>query len=131
MAINFDRALGLHPQALQLAARRAELLANNIANSETPNFKARDYDFKAVLNQTSDQLGLSKTRAGHIGGDGDAGGLNAELGYRVPTQAASDGNTVESHVEKAQFAENSSRYVADLTFLKSRVQGLIRAMGSE
>ncbi|MCB1737219.1 MAG: flagellar basal body rod protein FlgB [Gammaproteobacteria bacterium] len=127
----FDNALGPQPTTLKIRSQRSVVLANNIANSETPNFKARDYDFKAVLNQTSDQLGLSKTRAGHIGGDGDAGGLNAELGYRVPTQAASDGNTVESHVEKAQFAENSSRYVADLTFLKSRVQGLIRAMGSE
>ncbi|MGB1110280.1 MAG: flagellar basal body rod protein FlgB [Gammaproteobacteria bacterium] len=126
----FDTAIGTQVSTLKIRAQRTELLANNIANSDTPNFKARDLDFKSVLAGTTDAVGMAKTHSGHISVDRFSPD-NETVGFRVPTQESADGNTVESHVEKAQFAENSSRYVADLTFLKSRVDGLIRAMGRE
>ncbi|MCP5142191.1 MAG: flagellar basal body rod protein FlgB [Gammaproteobacteria bacterium] len=132
-----DNAIGLQATTMKIRSERSVVLANNIANAETPNFKARDYDFKDALAQARGDLegdggmsrSLARTSAGHM--SLDEGGLSTTLGYRVPTQAASDGNTVETHVEKTQFAENASRYVADLTFLKSRVSGLIRAMGDK
>ncbi|MGB0721566.1 MAG: flagellar basal body rod protein FlgB [Gammaproteobacteria bacterium] len=127
----FESVLGTQIRSLQVRAQRTELLANNIANVETPNFKARDIDFKAAMSQASESLGMRTSHHGHIATGQVDGGAQANAGYRVPTQEAADGNTVESHVEKAEFAENATRYVADLTFMKSRVQGLIRAMGRE
>ena len=128
-----DRALGIHPQALAIAARRLELLAANIANADTPNFKARDIDFRAALAQASGQqgLGLAATRPGHISG-GDAGaGSPAETLYRVPNHAALDGNTVDSQLEHAAFAENAVRYQASLDFINSRINGLRKAIKGE
>ncbi len=124
----FDNALGPQANTLGLRSQRTVVLANNIANAETPGFKARDIDFKAVIAGTSAQLNTTKTHSAHMSLTDDG---KASLGYRIPTQTASDGNTVESHIEKAQYAENASRYMADLTFLKGRVQGLVRAMGRE
>ena len=48
MSISFDKALGIHEKALGFRAQRAEVLANNIANADTPNYKARDLDFQSA-----------------------------------------------------------------------------------
>lgn len=128
----FDQALGPLTQTLSLRSRRAELLANNIANSETPGFLARDLDFKQLLARSGAEEGVvSKemiaSNPAHFGG-GDDVMRGYESVYRVPTQPSSDGNTVESAVEKAEFAKNTIHYVADLSFLNSRVQGLLKAL---
>ncbi|GAB3375241.1 flagellar basal body rod protein FlgB [Spongiibacter taiwanensis] len=132
MAINFNKALGVHEQALYLRERRNEVLAGNIANAETPGYKARDIDFRAALGQAEGQLGMNlavaKTRAGHM----DLGPVNAsangveavDLKYRNPQQPSLDGNTVESHVEQAEFADNALRYQSTLQFLGSRFSSL-------
>lgn len=119
-----------HVQALQLRARRNEVLAGNIANADTPNYKARDIDFAAAMaTQQGEQLALIRTRAGHIGNGADAAAANAaELKYRVPMQPAVDGNTVETDIEQAAYAENVIGYQASLTFINRKIRGLQTAI---
>lgn len=130
MAINFDKALGIHEQALMLRTQRNSLLATNIANADTPNFKARDIDFRAALatlqTGSTDAISLKATQPGHIGFDERAGvsPLAAQLQYRIPQQPRLDGNTVETHVEEAAYADNAVRYQASLQFLGSKFASL-------
>ena len=113
-----------HEQALNLRALRTEILSSNIANADTPNYKARDFDFATAYRQAGDsRLRLRTTRAGHQPGAA-AGAMGADVKYRVPMQPSLDGNTVEADVEQAQFAENTVRYRASLAFLSSRISGL-------
>lgn len=132
MPFNIDAALGVHPQALVLRARRAEVLAANLANGDTPNYKARDMDFGATLAGAQDQvaggvLSLAATSAAHLQADGAALPGTALL-YRVPSQPSIDGNTVDSQVEYSQFAQNAIQYQASLTFLNTRIRTLMSAI---
>jgi flagellar basal-body rod protein FlgB len=130
MSINFNHALGIHPQALALREKRSEMLAANLANADTPDYKARDLDFKAVL---SDAQGLDatlqRTREGHMTGPKML--LGADLLYRNPQQASLDGNTVESHIEQSKYAENAVQYQASLRFINSKFSGLRSAIRGE
>lgn len=131
MAINFNSALGVHPQALMLRERRSEILAANLANADTPDYKARDLDFQSVLKQQingGDSLapGLNRTREAHIAGKQDLFG--ADLLYRNPMQASLDGNTVEEHIEQAKYAQNAVQYQASLRFLNDDFSGLMTAI---
>ena len=128
-----DRALGIHPQALEVASRRLELLASNIANADTPNYKARDIDFRTALTQAAGErggAGLAVTQPGHIRTTTGTG-VMAEPQYRVPNHAALDGNTVDGQMEKSAFAENAVRYQASLDFINSRLRGLRTAIKGE
>jgi flagellar basal-body rod protein FlgB len=124
MAISFDKALGNLPEHLSLYGQRSSLLASNIANADTPGFKARDIDFQSILAKASgSQMSMATTQAGHIGGANAAiGGM--DLLYRMPTQTSLDGNTVNTQVEQAQFTENAVRYQSTLTFLGGKFKGL-------
>lgn len=130
-----DRALGIHPQALEVASRRLELLASNIANADTPNYKARDLDFRAALQHASGERGaglMAATHPKHLqGGAGSRAGSLAEPLYRVPNHASLDGNTVDSQQEHANFAENAVRYQASLDFINARLRGLRSAIKGE
>lgn len=129
MAIGFERALSVHAQALELRSRRAEILAANLANADTPNYLARDIDFKATLSGLSGrENALKVTHAVHMQARGNAPG---ELLYRTPAQMAIDGNTVEEEQEKSTFADNAMRYQASLRLLGNRVQGLLSAIRGE
>ncbi len=131
MPISFDKALGNLPSHLSVYAQRSNLLASNIANTNTPGFKARDIDFRAALAKASgDQMALSTTHAGHMGGSSSAVS-DAEALYRVPTQSSLDGNTVNSQVEQAEFTENAVRYQSTLTFLSGKFKGLKLAIKGE
>jgi flagellar basal-body rod protein FlgB len=127
MTINFDNALGIHPQALALREHRSEVLAGNLANADTPNYKARDLDFKSVLKQTM-PIGkpMERTQAGHFAPQQQS--LGAQLMYRNPNQVSLDGNTVESHVEQAKYAENAVQYQASLQFISNKFSGLMMAL---
>lgn len=130
MAINFDNALGIHQQALVLREKRGELLAANLANADTPDYKARDLDFRAVLNQTMDSAtSLQQTREGHLSGQRTL--LGAQLLYRNPQQASLDGNTVEEHIEQAKYAQNAVQYQASLQFINNKFSGLRTAIRGE
>lgn len=131
MPFNIDAALGIHPQALAVRARRAEILAANIANADTPNYRARDIDFRALLGaaQTpSSNAHLVKTNAAHLPDSPGTGVADGELLYRIPQQPSIDGNTVDPQAEYAQFAQNAIQYQASLTFLGSRIKGLLTAI---
>ncbi|WP_027858791.1 flagellar basal body rod protein FlgB [Marinobacterium jannaschii] len=131
MSISFDNALGIHDDALLLRARRAEVLANNIANADTPNFKARDIDFKAILNGEMEQpIQMAVTDASHQPGLASPD-MAAELMYRIPHQASVDGNTVEVNQEMASYTDNSLAYESSFTFLDKKFQGLIKALKAE
>lgn len=125
--INFDKALGSHEQALYLQSRRAGVLASNLANADTPNYKARDLDFRSALQQASQSVRMSATQSGHIQTRG--GSLpGGQLLYRVPNAPSLDGNTVDVDAEQAAFAENALRYQATLRFLSGRFQGMKNAL---
>lgn len=130
MAINFNNALGIHPQALVLREKRGEILAANLANADTPDYKARDLDFKSVLSQTMEpKAGLERTQAGHMQAQHMV--LGADLLYRNPQQPSLDGNTVEAHIEQAKYAENAVQYQASLQFINSKFSGLMTAIRGE
>jgi flagellar basal-body rod protein FlgB len=117
----FENIFGIHEQALLLHGQRVGVLATNLANADTPNYKARDIDFTAVLAHTdAAPLPMNATQASHITlNDSDAPA--ADLKYRNPYQASLDGNTVEMPVEQAAFSENNVRYQASLMFINLRI----------
>lgn len=131
MPISFDSALGIHQQALALRSQRAEVLASNIANADTPGYKARDIDFKTVLTNADEKFNgtLTRTDPKHI--QVAASGSKTEIKYRVPNQSSLDGNTVDGLKEKSVFAENALRYQASITFLDGKFKGMMAALKGE
>lgn len=116
--------------ALNLRAHRQQMLASNIANADTPNYKAVDVDFAKALQgaQTSrGPLGMSSTSPVHLHGLSSAP-LDARVMYRIPVQASIDGNTVDTNVEMAQFSENAIHYQAVIGFLTGEMQMLKMAI---
>ncbi len=132
MSISFEKAFGPHPAALRLRGERSKVLAENLANADTPNYKARDFDFKAAMRQAQGQqvAPLRVTNERHLQPAGFVPGA-PEMQYRVPFSPSLDGNTVETHAEQAKFAENAVHYQASLTFLGQRIQGLLGAIKGE
>jgi flagellar basal-body rod protein FlgB len=128
--VDLNSHLGVLPSALQLQSRRTEIIASNLANADTPNFKARDVDFRAALADASapgSDLPLAATKPGHIAtatGDAD----HVTLQYRTPLAPSLDGNTVDTHLEQSAFAENAVRYQATLTLLNARFRSLMTAI---
>ena len=135
MIDKLDYALRFPQEALTLRARRQEVLSANIANADTPNYKARDFEFSSSLSQavergrqsTSTSMSLASTSSRHMTGTAQAGG-DSELLYRTPTQSSIDGNTVEMDVERVNFADNAMRYEANLTVLGSKIKTLLAAV---
>ncbi|WP_288379916.1 flagellar basal body rod protein FlgB [uncultured Massilia sp.] len=131
-----DQYLSFHETALSLRAQRQELLASNIANADTPNYKARDIDFNSALQGALASKGaasgpLATTNSGHLGrgaptGDMLAGGT--PVLYRGVVQGSVDGNTVDMDVERNQFADNGLRYEAGITMINHQIKGLLAAI---
>ena len=130
MPINLDAYLGVHADALKVSSQRMELLATNLANADTPNFKARDIDFREALASAASPNSaatLNTTQPNHL--SADAGGTGAaNLKYRVPLAPSLDGNTVDVQLEQAAFADNAVRFQATLTFLSARLRSLMTAI---
>ncbi len=126
--MKLDDALGIHEQALLLRGRRAEVLAANIANADTPGYKARDFDFQAMLRQEVGQATrLKVTQPGHI--QTETGIVSpSQMAYRVPSQPSLDGNTVDTQLEHTQFAANAMEYQASLRFLSGNINTLRTAI---
>lgn len=130
-SINFSNALGIHPSAMLLRASRAEILANNLANSDTPGYKARDINFQAVLAgevASHDSLGMNRTQSGHLSGRRKA---DEDLLYRNPSQPSIDGNTVDTQIEQAIYSRNALSYNASFEFLSSKFKGMKGAIRGE
>jgi len=115
-----DQAFGIHSQALELRSKRVEVISRNIANADTPNYKAQDIDFKSVLQKTLMQKESGMTAGQVSPGDG--------LKYRIPFNVAFDGNTVELNIEQAQFGKSAADYQATLNILENRISGIRRAL---
>jgi len=132
MAISFERALGLHEQALNFRTQRAEVLANNMANADTPGYKARDLDFGLVLAQAneSQSVRVNTTSNKHLSGFINSGD-DSQLLYSNPSQPSIDGNTVDDEAETAKYMENSMDFQASFRFLDGRFKGLISAIRGE
>ncbi len=136
MPLNLETYLGIHPDALKVSAQRSEILAANLANADTPNYKARDIDFRAALadvkagdaKSAGSGLSMSATQSGHLSTHNGMSNLDAALKYRVPLASSLDGNTVDTQTEQANFAENAVRYQATLTFLNSKFRNLMTAI---
>lgn len=122
-----DNIFGVHENAMQLRQRRIALLGENIANADTPNYKAKDLDFKALMNNER-SMSTRRTHDMHID---HAGGSKNGLIYRVPNNPAADGNTVELNFQQAEFGKESARYTATLQFLENRIGGVRRALRGE
>lgn len=132
MAINFDTALGIHPLALKMREQRTDILAGNLANADTPNYKAQDLDFETVLkglDRSSAPLKPTLTQADHL--SPPVSPFGPELKYRIPSQPSLDGNTVETEREQLRFAENAVQYQTSLQFLGSKFIGLRAAIKGE
>ncbi len=129
-----DRHFGVHAHALEFRSARSRVLASNLTNADTPNFKARDIRFEDVLKAKGLEAGsrgtngvaMMATHSGHIRTGGGAGG--SRLLYRNPYQPSVDGNTVEAEVEQGKFAENAVQYQASLLFLSGKIRGLREAI---
>ncbi len=122
------KSLQTYGQALKLRAFRNEVLSANIANTDTPNFKARDIDFKAALSAArGDSTSLRTTNDRHFASFSTSP-IGTDVKYRVPMQSSLDGNTVESDVEQAAFAENALQYRATLRFLDGHIKTLKYAL---
>ena len=137
MIDKLDSALRFHQEALNLRARRQEVLSTNIAHADTPGFKARDFDFSSTLSQAVERgrgslsLSLSTTSSRHLQLDTQAAGqatAQADMLYRTPVQSSIDGNTVEMDVERVNFADNAMRYEANLTVLSSKIKSILSAV---
>ena len=128
MAIGFDKGFQLHSQGMQIRSQRAEVIASNIANADTPGYKAKGLDFKQALAQASSkqQTGMTRTNDKHFDVRTE---LNNSVDFRIPNQPdTGDGNTVDVQVERNLYLENSMEYQASLQFLDGRIKGLKKAI---
>lgn len=144
MPFNLDAYLGIQPDALQVYSQRAEVLAANLANADTPGYLARDIDFRSALAAAGQGQGEAEGASGSAGGtlqpettsaddvtaSASQGGVSTEqyLKYRVPLAPSLDGNTVDSQMEESTFAQNNVCYEASLTFLEGDFAELTTAI---
>lgn len=129
MSAGWNNILGIHPDALNVHSKRAKILANNIANQDTPNFKARDVDFKSILKGISDDSKNVDTLKTSSGNHINKKDITADdLKFRQGLQPSVDGNTVDGQLEQAEYAENSIRYMANLEFLNGKINKIMLAI---
>lgn len=132
MTSRIDDALKFHQTALSLRASRQELLASNIANADTPNYKAKDIDFasalQGALSGSTAKLPLAGTSSRHLSGTTGESVMGTPVMYRNALQPSADGNTVDMDVERAQFADNALRYEASVNFISAQVKAVITAI---
>lgn len=130
MPVNFDKAFGVHDNALLLFERRTQLLSENIANADTPDYRARDIDFQQALNNVQSQsVALDTSHHEHISLSQQP--YTEDIQFREVEQSAADGNTVDLQKEKAAFAENAIRYQTTMHILSRKISGLKSAFKGE
>jgi flagellar basal-body rod protein FlgB len=128
MAINLDKLMGFHQKAMQVRTQRMEVIAGNLANANTPGYKARDIDFKQAMKSAQQSSGqnLARTHDNHIKGSIQGSG---ELKFRMPDQPdTGDGNTVDVQIERNTFLDNGLRYQAGMEFLNGKISGMKKAI---
>lgn len=132
MSSRIDQMLQFQQTALNLRAARQELIASNIANADTPNYKAKDIDFasalQGALSGSGEKLPVAVTSPLHLVGTTGESVMGAPVLYRKPLQPSADGNTVDMDVERAQFADNALRYEASVKFISDEVKDVLSAL---
>ncbi|MGA7594637.1 MAG: flagellar basal body rod protein FlgB [Gallionella sp.] len=132
MINRLDEALRFQQTALNLRAARQELLSSNIANADTPNYKAKDINFASALQNalagTGNALPVAQTSPMHLQGNAGSSILGTQAMYRKPLQPSADGNTVDMDVERAQFADNALRYEAGVKFVSDELKDIQAAI---
>lgn len=131
MPFDLNAELGLTAQSLAVQSKRLQMLAANIANADTPNYKARDLDFRSVLNKVADAgatTTMAKTQPTHL--DAPIADADSDTGvkYRQPLAPSLDGNTVDMQLEQSSFAEATVRYQSSLAFATDTFRGLMLAI---
>ncbi len=124
-----DNSMRFQEVALQLREQRQQVLASNIANADTPGYKARDFNFSQALQ------GALANAGGQPNAAGNSAGVNAvapfggvPLQYRQPQQASVDGNTVDMDTERNQFTDNALRYEASMTLITGQIKTMLAAI---
>ncbi len=131
---SLEQSLSVFRQALNLRIQRHQVLASNIANADTPHYKARDFNFETAMQhalagrQNGGEVTMARTQAGHLAGTGGSG--QARLLYRGETQSAVDGNTVDMDVERTQIAENAMQYQILTQLISDEFKGMRSALAS-
>ena len=126
-----DNIFGIHLQALRVRGQRAEILAQNMANADTPGFKARDVEFKKIIAQESGFGSHLRTTDSRHMSDRSVDQNGGQLKYRTPLQPSLDGNTVDIQTERAEFMRNALMYQTSLRFVNGRINGLMTAIRGE
>ena len=124
----FNNTFAQAETMLALRGRRMEILSRNIANADTPNFKAQDLEFSDVLKNTRSSS-IKATHATHVSESSFKG--KADLIYTVPFNSSVDGNTVELSVEQAKYGKAAAQYQATLRFLEGEISGIRKALRGE
>jgi len=141
MAVSLDKLVGFHESALSIRTERMEVISGNLANANTPGYKAKDIDFNKAMQSalresaggasTRSTGGLVRTNDRHISGNSTSVAANFDMQYRIPTQPdTGDGNTVEVQAERNRFLDNGLRYQASLEFLNGKIKGMKKALSS-
>ena len=125
----FDNTFAQAQTMLSLRGQRMEVLSRNIANADTPNFKAQDLDFKDFLKNAGSTTSIKATHQNHISNNAFKG--SAEMVYTVPFNSSVDGNTVELSVEQAKYGKAAAQYQATLRFLEGEISGIRKALRGE
>jgi len=128
MAISFAGAFAGHDKTLEFRSARAAVLANNIANADTPNFKARDITFDSLLNGESNKLQLAGDNDRHISAESSLSESGDGLLFRNASQPALDGNNVDMQREQAEYAQNSLQFDTSFMFLDRKISGMRKAL---
>lgn len=128
MAISFEKAFGVSPNVMDVRAKQAEIIASNIANADTPGYKAKGMDFKKAMAQATQQqqMGMKRTHEKHF----DVRiAMNNSVDYRVPDQPdTGDGNTVDVQTERNLYLANSMKYQASTAFLTGKIKAMKKAI---
>ncbi len=133
MRFDLDSAFGVHEKALMLRSQRAQVLAENLANADTPNYKAKDIDFKSALDAVKGEYvagNMMSTHSRHFAVK-NAGSFSSELIDRQSSQPSMDGNTVDSQIEQSAFLRNALEYQVSLRLLSGKIKGLMSAIRGE
>jgi len=127
--ISLENALGIHGTALNFRAARAEVLANNLINADTPGYKARDISFSDTLKNAQHSVRVSRTHDRHLNAE-IGGGMGGKL-YRIPLLPSLDGNTVDAQVEESNYMRNALEFQTSFTILNGKIRGLKAAIKGE
>jgi len=126
-----DELFGVSAKALALSEDRASLITNNLVNSSTPNYKARDFDFGKEMQKAGQAMsGMQTTHSNHIHSSSQTA-TAADIKYRIPMQNSMDGNTVDPEIERKNFLQNSIKYQVSLSFVQSKGDQLMKAIKGE